>query len=241
MATKHEDWCVMMATKYEDQWARMAEEVDTTFWEVFSETSSIESVRLLLRHISTSANPSALPTCYMSEALATTVQWRVDTPVATTAPESQDSQAPVSTSSLCAKLRLHLFPCQTFPCWHPQSGVHPSGSLSIPSNIMWDCSPNSAPDGWPGKGACAKTAIASVSNGHSTPQGNGKLPGTPLEAPKMVCILLGVCYRTQQWGQHQSLWWWVDPRWIKGECSQLWFGISLWGLLHLFRHGGGDH
>ena len=52
----------------------MAEEVDATLWEAFSETSSIDSVRLLLRCISTATNLGALPTCYMSEALPTTVQ-----------------------------------------------------------------------------------------------------------------------------------------------------------------------
>ena len=64
----------MMAAKHEEWQARMEEEVDTTFWEVFSETSSINSVWLLLWCISTATNPGALPTCYMSKALATTMQ-----------------------------------------------------------------------------------------------------------------------------------------------------------------------
>ena len=63
-----------MAMKHEDQRVRMAEEVDATFWEVFSETSSTDSVRLLPWCISTATNPGAIHICYMSEALATTIQ-----------------------------------------------------------------------------------------------------------------------------------------------------------------------
>ena len=80
LAIKHEDQRVMMAAKHEEQQARMEEEVDANFWEVISETSSIDVVKLLLWCISTTASPGALPTCYMSEALATTVQWRAEAP-----------------------------------------------------------------------------------------------------------------------------------------------------------------
>ena len=74
MDTKHEDQLAMMAAKHDDWQARMAEEVYATFWKVFSETSSIDLVRLLLWCISTAANPGALPMCYMNEALATAMQ-----------------------------------------------------------------------------------------------------------------------------------------------------------------------
>ena len=47
----------------------MAEDADATFWEVFSETSSTDLVRLLPWCISTIANPSVIPVCYMSEEL----------------------------------------------------------------------------------------------------------------------------------------------------------------------------
>ena len=78
----------------------MAEEVDAIFWEVFSETSSIDLVRLLPWCISTTTiNPGALPTHYMSEALATTMQQGVEAPVATTTPESRGSQALASMGS----------------------------------------------------------------------------------------------------------------------------------------------
>ena len=130
MATKYEDQWNRMASKHKDQQARMAEEVDTTLWEVFSETSSIDLVRLLPWCLSTATNPGTLPTCYMGEALATTVQWRANSPSATTTALSKGSQW----AALCTKLRLHLFPffqCQTFPleavC--SKSGIH---SLQVP-------------------------------------------------------------------------------------------------------------
>ena len=75
-----------MVAKHEDQQTNMAEEVDATFQEVFSKTSSAQSVKLFLWCISTTANPGMIPICYMNEALATTMQCRVDTPVAATAP-----------------------------------------------------------------------------------------------------------------------------------------------------------
>ena len=77
-----------MAAKHEEWQARMEEEVDATFREVFSETSSIDSVRLSPWCISTATNPRGLPTCYLSEALATTVQWRAEFHMAATSAES---------------------------------------------------------------------------------------------------------------------------------------------------------
>ena len=77
----------------------MAEEVETTFQEVFSETISTDSIRLLSWCISTAPNPDTIPIYYMSEVLATIVQHGVDAPMAATAPESEGSWAPASTSS----------------------------------------------------------------------------------------------------------------------------------------------
>ena len=77
----------------------MGEEVDATFQEVFSETSSIDSVGILPWCISTTANLGGLPACYMSKALATTMQQRVGASVAATTPESWGSQALASMSS----------------------------------------------------------------------------------------------------------------------------------------------
>ena len=46
----------------------MAEEVDATFPEVFSEMSLTDLVSLLPWCISTAASPDMIPICYMSEA-----------------------------------------------------------------------------------------------------------------------------------------------------------------------------
>ena len=48
-------------------------------------------------------------------------------------------------------------------------------------------------------------------------------------------------WRTWLWGQDQSLWWQVYPRWVKWECSWFQSGISFWGLSHMFRHWGSGH
>ena len=77
----------------------MAEEVDTTFWEVFSETSLSDSVRLLPWCIPIAANPGTIPIHYMSEVLATALQKRVDAPAGATASEPEGPKVPGSMSS----------------------------------------------------------------------------------------------------------------------------------------------
>ena len=103
LARKYGDQQTRIAMKHRDWQARMGEEVDTTFWEVFSEASSTDLVRVLPWCISTTVNPGVIPTCYMSEALATTMQWRADAPVATTTPESEGWQAQASMSILACQ------------------------------------------------------------------------------------------------------------------------------------------
>ena len=146
-----------MATKHKDQQAMMAKEVDTIFREVFSETSSTNLVRLLPWCISTATNPGMIPICYMSEALATTMQQRVDAPAGTTIPESEGSQTPASTSS------------PAHPTWTPPLPILSMSDILIintppvrcslarfiidPQCKMWDNSPNSVPNNLPGKRA----------------------------------------------------------------------------------------
>ena len=76
----------------------MAEEVDATFHEVFSDISSADSVRLIPWCICTAANPDVIPVHHLSEALTTTMQPGVDTPVVAPVPGSKGSQvlAPMS-------------------------------------------------------------------------------------------------------------------------------------------------
>ena len=104
MATQHDNWQVRM------------EEVDATFCEVFSDTRSAESVRLLPWCISTLANPDVIPVHHLSEVLATTVQPGVDAPVAAPLLQSLRAHRPWPLHTvLHATLRLYLFP--SCPCW----------------------------------------------------------------------------------------------------------------------------
>ena len=137
----------------------MEEEVDTTFQEVFLETGSIDPVRLLPWCISTATNPGALPTCYLSEALAITMQQRVEVPMAAIAPESVDPQALVFMSSSACQTETPPLPISplsnillmcTLPVGHSLAGL-----LINSQHTKWDHSPNSAPDDQPGKrGSC---------------------------------------------------------------------------------------
>ena len=135
LARKYEDWQTRMAMKHEDQWARMAEEVDATF-----RRSSLKQAQLTqlgyFPGASPLPNPGMIPICYMSEALATTVQWRVDA-----------QQPPPHQSLRAHRPSLHEQPCTSN--WDstssnsshvrhsligtPQLGAHSSGSSSIPS------------------------------------------------------------------------------------------------------------
>ena len=175
LARKYEDWQTRMAMKHEDQWARMAEEVDATFQEVFSAMSSTDLVRLRPWCISTATNPGAIPIYYMNETLATTMQWREDVPTATNTPESKDSWAPASTNSPLHQTGTSPLPMSDIPLINTlQVGCSLIGFIINPKDKKWDHSPNSALDDWPGKKTCAKTAEADISNEHSTPQGDGE-------------------------------------------------------------------
>ena len=170
-----------MTMKHEDQWARMAKEVDATFWEeVFSETRLTDSVRLPPWCISTTAIPGAISICYMSEALATTVQWRADAPVAATAPELKGPQAPASMSSPAHHTEippLPILPMSDIPViGTPPVGYSLVGFIVNPLHKKWDHSSNGAPSEWLDKRTHAETAEANVSSGHSTPQGEGEPP-----------------------------------------------------------------
>ena len=122
--------------KHVDKQARMAEEVDATFQEVFPETSSTDLFRLLPWCISIVNNPDVIPIHYMSEVLATIMQQEVDAPTATTTPESKDSQAPASMSSPACQTgtpSLPFLPMLDIPLVGTlQSGTQSLGSSLIP-------------------------------------------------------------------------------------------------------------
>ena len=73
--------------------------------------------------ISTTANPGALLICYMSEALATTVQLRAEVPMAANTPEPWGpSGTGLYEAAQHAKLRLPphpILPIKHSPQWHP--------------------------------------------------------------------------------------------------------------------------
>ena len=69
------------------------------------------------------------------------------------------------------------------PYWHHPVRCSLIRFLIGCQHTKWDHSPIGAPNDWPGKRACAKTAEANVSSGHSIPQGNRELPETPMETP----------------------------------------------------------
>ena len=155
MATKHEDWRAMMAAKQEEWWARMEEEVDTTFQEVFLEMSLMDSIRLLPWCISTTSSPGALPPCYMREALATAVQQIVEALMAVTVLESEGWQALVSTSSPAHQMETSPIPIPVLLNM-PLIGTPPVGCTLVgllinPQHTKWDHSPSVAPDDQPGK------------------------------------------------------------------------------------------
>ena len=77
------------------------------------------------------------PHAYMSEALATAIQQRVDAPAATTTPESEGSQALASMNSPVCQTETPPLP--NLPhvghssYWYPKLGAHSLGSLLTPS------------------------------------------------------------------------------------------------------------
>ena len=207
-----------MAAKHEEQWVKMEEEVDATFWKVFSETSLIVSVRLLPWCISTAANPGALATNYLSEALATTVQWRAEVPMATIAPESGDPQDWVSKNSPLHQTRnppLPILPFQTFPSLAPPVG-HSFVRLLINSQHTNWIAPAVMPlminlvRGFMLKQLKLKSAVGSAH--HRTMKNHLK---HHLRHVALACVSLGA----QKWGQHWLQWWWFHPRWIEGEMQ----------------------
>ena len=235
LATKHEHQRATMAAKHEEWWARMGEEVDTTFWKVFSETSSIDSVRLLPWCVS-----GALLACYKSEALATTVQQKVEAPMAANTPESWGPQALVSTSSPVCQMEtlpLPILPLSNIPLiGTPPVGHSPVRFLTDPQYTQLDCSPTSAPSDHPGKRAHTKPAEAEVSSGHSTSQGDRELPRTPLEVPnngmgasgrtegqtaRMTLIKVVMSQPMTNWGRTQPTLIWNWPQGIV-SLVQIW-------------------
>ena len=78
----------------------MEEEVDATFRKSSQKQVQLIQLGYFPGTPPPTSNPGDLPTCYLSEVLATTMQQRVEIPMAATTLESGSSQAQASMSSL---------------------------------------------------------------------------------------------------------------------------------------------
>ena len=94
LAQKYNDHRFKLAKKHEKKQARMTQEGNATFQEVFSMVSLADLIKLLPWHVS-----SAVPFCYVGEALATTVQQGENVQSTTAAPQPEGSLAPGPLSS----------------------------------------------------------------------------------------------------------------------------------------------
>ena len=132
-----------MARKHEKQQTQMAEEADATFQEVFSQTSSTDSVKLLPWCVS-----STFPLCYMNKVLATAVQQREDIPATTTMLELEGSQAPTLPDSPAHQTGtppLPVPPLLDIPLvGTPPVGCPFGGFIDGPTQKKWDCSSSGA-------------------------------------------------------------------------------------------------
>ena len=148
--------------------------------------SSLKQAQLTwLGYICTAANPGTILIGYMSEALATTLQWRVDAPVAAITLESKGSQVLASKSSPAHQTGtppLPSPPISDIPLIGAPLRYSLVGFIINPQCKKQDCSPSSTPDDQPCKRAHTGTAETNVSSWYSTPQSNGEPPEMSPEA-----------------------------------------------------------
>ena len=90
---------IKMERRHEQEWARMAQEGDHTFQEVFSMTSLAKSVKLLPWCISTS-----IPLCHMDDALVAAKQQGKTAPTTVGATKLEEPSAPGLSSSPATSL-----------------------------------------------------------------------------------------------------------------------------------------
>ena len=124
--------------------ARMAEEVDATFHEVFSNISSADSVRLIPWCISTTAIPDVIPIHHLSEALATTMQ--PEEMAVAPAPGSEGSLGPTSSPAHHSETPPPpILPLSDVAYIStPPVGCSLVGFLINPQHPKQDCSPSGA-------------------------------------------------------------------------------------------------
>ena len=81
LAQRYDNHLIKLAKRHKKKQAKMDQEGNVIFQEVFSMVSLTDSIKLLLLCVS-----STVPFCYMSEALATTTQQGEDISATTTTP-----------------------------------------------------------------------------------------------------------------------------------------------------------
>ena len=137
LARQYHEWQIKLARRHEIWQAQMAKEVDATFQEVFSQASLTDSIKLLPWCIS-----STFPLCYMSEALATTMQQDEDIPTSTTVPEPEGSLAPGPSNTPAHQTGPLLLPVPPLPdipfVGTPSNGCPFAGFIASPTQKKWD-------------------------------------------------------------------------------------------------------
>ena len=131
------EWREKLAEKQEDLWARMWEQLDTTFREALSQVSPANSVRLLTWLLSIADNPCAVPTCSMGEVLVATVQPWAEVPPDDAGPGPESPPTfPLAASPVQAcnpVLWAHTLPPQALP----MSDIKASGTpVGVPSLML---------------------------------------------------------------------------------------------------------
>ena len=180
LAHKYDDPQIKVMRKHKQKWARMAQEGNATFQEVFPMTSLADSIKLIPWCIS-----STIPFSYMGNTLATTVWQGKNAPSTTAAHELEESTALRPTSSVAhltktlpvISLLSDLPFVATPPVGHPFAEF-----LAISTQKKWDCSPSSSLGNHCGKRTLVSPQEVEVSNDHSSRQGDESMPKLVLEA-----------------------------------------------------------
>ena len=92
---RYNDCQIKLAKKHKKMWAKMTQEGNTTFQEIFSMVSSTDLIKLLSGCVS-----STVPFCYMNKALATAMQQGKNVPTTAAATEAEGSLTLGPSSSL---------------------------------------------------------------------------------------------------------------------------------------------
>ena len=221
------------------KWPKMTQEGNATFQEVFLRVSLTDSIKLLPWCVS-----SAIPLCYISEALVTAMLQGESAPsyhhciqargITCSRPLEQSSSSNWNSSSPSASLARSLL-CRHSPCC-----VHPFSTKFVagPWQIKWDCSPSASLGDHHDKRTCISFEEVEVKSGHNCAWGDEYMPklvpedkGRNLLAPLSVkpgpslilmMVQLQEAHRVLGIKPHQTL---TCPG---RNMAEFWFGHSLW-------------